>query len=84
MTGDAFGGAPTKTIRAQNSQFQVLNNAYSSPLLTLSESGTLTIPGVFVSGASVGLSVTKTVRDAAGTGTCTLIFTGGILTGGTC
>lgn len=32
----------------------------------------------------LGLSATKTIRDAAGTGTCTLIFTSGLLTGGTC
>lgn len=31
-----------------------------------------------------GLSVTKTVRDAAGTGTCTLVFAMGLYTGGTC
>ncbi len=30
------------------------------------------------------VNATKTVRDAAGTGTCTLIFTTGVLTGGTC
>lgn len=33
---------------------------------------------------NAGVGATKTVRDSAGTGTCTLIFTGGILTGGTC
>ena len=35
------------------------------------------------SGAS-GISTTVTVRDAAGTGTCTLVYSGGLLTGGTC
>lgn len=34
--------------------------------------------------AASPLSATKTVRDSAGTGTCTLIFTNGLLTGGTC
>lgn len=38
----------------------------------------------YSAGASAGQSVTTTVRDAAGTGTCTLIFTGGLKTGGTC
>lgn len=38
----------------------------------------------FQAGGNNGLSATKTVRDSAGSGTCTLIFTGGILTGGTC
>lgn len=33
---------------------------------------------------SAALSTTKTVRDAAGTGTCTLIYTAGLLTGGSC
>lgn len=42
-------------------------------------SGTITTPS-----GSTGLSATKTVRDSAGTGTCTLIFSAGILTGGTC
>lgn len=36
------------------------------------------------SGGSAGLSVTKTVRAAGGAGDCTLIFTGGLLTGGSC
>lgn len=31
-----------------------------------------------------GLSVTKTVRNAANIGSCTLVFTKGLLTGGTC
>lgn len=34
--------------------------------------------------AGTGFNGTKTVRDAAGVGTCTLVFTHGILTGGTC
>lgn len=42
-------------------------------------SGTITAP----SGSS-GYSGTTTVRDSAGTGTCTLIYSGGIRTGGTC
>lgn len=33
---------------------------------------------------SAGLSATTTVRDSAGTGTCTLIFVYGIKTGGSC
>lgn len=38
----------------------------------------------FKVGGVAGVTGTKTVRDAAGTGTCTLIFTSGLLTGGTC
>ena len=40
--------------------------------------------GITAPDGNVGVSATKTVRNAAGTGTCTLIFSGGILTGGTC
>ena len=52
-------------------------------------SGTATIPTVnattaYQANSAAGVSATKTVRDSAGTGTCTLIFTFGILTGGTC
>lgn len=36
-----------------------------------------------VAGTSA-ISATATMRDAAGTGTCTLVFTLGLLTGGTC
>lgn len=54
--------------------------------------GTTTDPGAgkidasngYLSGGTAGQSVTTTVRDSAGTGTCTLIFTGGLKTGGTC
>lgn len=42
-------------------------------------SGTITAPS-----GSTGFSGTTTVRDSAGTGTCTLIYSGGIRTGGTC
>lgn len=38
----------------------------------------------FIAGANAGLSVTKTVRAAGGASDCTLIYTGGILTGGSC
>lgn len=39
---------------------------------------------IFTAGGSNGLSVTKTVRAAGGASDCTLIFVGGILTGGSC
>lgn len=38
----------------------------------------------FSANGTAGVSKTVTVRDAAGTGTCTLVFTTGIYTGGTC
>lgn len=39
---------------------------------------------MFAASATAGASATVTVRDSAGTGTCTLIFTNGVKTGGTC
>ena len=38
----------------------------------------------FYTGASMGLTATRTVRATGGGADCTLIFTGGIYTGGTC
>jgi hypothetical protein len=54
--------------------------------------GTLTDPGIgsisanvkFVAAGNNGQTVTTTVRAAGGAADCTLIFTGGIKTGGTC
>ncbi len=46
--------------------------------------GTLNLAAGLYANGTAGLSVTTTVRDAAGTGTCTLIFTVGLKTGGTC
>jgi len=40
--------------------------------------------GFNIHGGASGQTATVTVRDSAGTGTCTIIFTGGIKTGGTC
>jgi hypothetical protein len=49
-----------------------------STTLSVNATGSLTVDG------SAGLSVTKTVRAAGGASDCTLIFTKGLLTGGTC
>lgn len=38
----------------------------------------------FTAGASAGLSTTKTVRASGGGSDCSLIYTGGLLTGGSC
>jgi len=53
---------------------------------TVQSGGTLNIAsGATLSADSLaGQGVTTTVRDAAGTGTCTLVFTSGLKTGGTC
>jgi hypothetical protein len=39
---------------------------------------------VYAPDGNSGISATVTVRNAAGTGSCTLVFSGGLLTGGTC
>jgi len=49
-----------------------------SSSLSVNATGSLTIDG------AAGLSVTKTVRAAGGAADCTLIFTKGLLTGGSC
>ena len=47
--------------------------------------GALTLTaGSLIAGGNTAITATKTVRDSAGTGACTLIFTLGVLTGGTC
>lgn len=47
------------------------------------QTGAMTATG-YTAGASAGLSTTKTVRAAGGGSDCTMIFTGGLLTGGSC
>lgn len=44
----------------------------------------INVIGAIAVNSTLGLSVTKTVRAAGGAADCTLIYTGGILTGGTC
>jgi hypothetical protein len=48
--------------------------------------GELNVQGATVTApdGNSGISATVTVRNSAGTGTCTLVFSGGLLTGGTC
>ena len=46
--------------------------------------GTMEVLNWYIANGTAGQTATKTVRDSAGTGTCTLVFTGGIYTGGTC
>lgn len=46
--------------------------------------GTMEVLNWYIANGQAGITATKTVRDSAGTGTCTLVFTGGILTGGSC
>jgi hypothetical protein len=78
-SGTVFRGslipATNNTDAIGNTSFRVSNVA----TVNANISGTITTPS-----GSAGITSTKTVRDSAGTGTCTLIFSGGILTGGTC
>ena len=46
--------------------------------------GDLDVTGTVTPPSGTAFSGTKTVRDSAGTGTCTLTFSSGIMTGGTC
>lgn len=46
--------------------------------------GTVAVNTGITAGVQPGQSVTTTVRNAAGTGTCTIIYTFGIKVGGTC
>lgn len=68
-----------------------MNNAnqiafYDGTAMLLSSTGVLTLVngGNFAVGAAAGQTATVTVRASGGAGDCTLIFTGGIKTGGTC
>lgn len=88
------------TIAAGTSAWSLLNNGTPILNVTGNGNivGTGTITGVtnvtasgtirantgFSANGTAGVSKTVTVRDSAGTGTCTLIFTTGIYTGGTC
>ena len=78
-SGTSFTGSFLPTT---NNLYAVGNTSFRlSNIATVNAniSGTITTPS-----GSAGITSTKTVRDSAGTGTCTLIFSGGILTGGTC
>ena len=44
LTGDG-ATTPSKTIRAQNGNFQIINNAYSANILNLTDAGNLTATG---------------------------------------
>lgn len=79
-----YNGTGTQPIRANTTNGQVRIGGNSNPAFPLDVTGDVNSSGVYRVAGAAGLSVTKTVRDSAGTGTCTLIFTGGILTGGTC
>lgn len=60
-------------------------NASGTTQWTISTTnGTMEVLNWYIANGQAGITATKTVRDSAGTGNCTLVFTGGLLTGGTC
>lgn len=84
------GGALWYLVSKTNGDFSFFRNGTAVDAILINAS---TFEATFnnVVGASgfkadgvAGLTATKTVRNAAGTGTCTLEFTKGLYTGGTC
>jgi hypothetical protein len=59
-------------------------SAINTPGFDVSPTGVVRSNTGFNANGSAGLSVTKTVRASGGASDCTLIFTQGLLTGGTC
>jgi hypothetical protein len=46
--------------------------------------GTINAGSGYLTAGTAGLSIVKTIRNSVGTGTCTMTFSGGILTASTC
>ena len=78
----ATGGSTTLGAYMDNTGAFTFSGSVNSAELTAN--GAVRSNTGFNANGSPGLSVTKTVRNAEGTGTCTLIFTSGLLTAGTC
>lgn len=75
----ASGGGIITYNSSGTNKFQVAGTTGN-----VTSQGTIDAVSGFVVNGTAGQTATVTVRDSAGTGTCTLIFTGGIKTGGTC
>lgn len=77
----AFTAAQDFTATQQGAYADI----WTTPLNTTVRQITLSVrdTGLIFNG-NTGLTTTKTVRTADGLGTCTLIYSGGLLTGGTC
>jgi len=85
-SGDAHFGTTVEVDGAvtMSSTVQATGGIFTTGTTGGSEgAGTINVNGYYVGGAA-GLSVTKTVRAAGGGSDCTLIFTAGLLTGGSC
>jgi len=60
-------------------------NSSGTNQFVVDSSGNITVAGTITTvNATATISATKTIRAAGGAADCTLIFTGGILTGGSC
>lgn len=80
-TEPTFGNISVALAADNGDQAHPIFNAYDNGALVFS---IVNGGGLTTTGGAAGLSATTTVRDAAGTGTCTLIFTNGLKTGGSC
>lgn len=78
LIGDEIGANVTTNSKA------VVVGAQANSPVTISGTGAISCEANDANVTCPRPTVTKTVRSAANTGSCTLIFTGGILTGGTC
>lgn len=63
LTGNG-GTTPIKTIRSFNGNFQVLNNAYSTAILSVDDSGNATFPGSVTPSQTAGIIGTTTNNNA--------------------
>jgi hypothetical protein len=90
---DSNGGAYMRSLTNIAAGTKVLSLSHNSGVTDVFDvfgNGDVTATGTirantgFSANGTAGVSKTVTVRDSAGTGTCTLIFTTGLYTGGTC
>lgn len=82
-----YAGTAITGAGMHSSNFSTANSGGTLTGLWTTSSGLLWASGGFSAGAfpgTAGQTTTITVRDSAGTGTCTIIYTGGLKTGGTC
>lgn len=80
LTGSSGGGTPKKYIRATGGLFQIINDAYSATILSLTDAGALTVPGS-VTGVGLASSAGAAIGGAL-TGATTGAFSGLITASG--
>jgi hypothetical protein len=89
LTGGAAGGATGTAVSGiVRVGTPIVGSTRTADLLAvgggLEVDGTARFDGGISSGSSAGMTTVVTVRDDAGTGTCTMTFTSGLLTATTC